>query len=309
MLDMETINWIRSAPGAIFLAMRFLGCLAALVAGCSSSVSAPQAPAASTGADPTRPAEVHNAPLAGLPEPEAAVRAYFEASDKCSSHTLRTAFHPGTLMHWVDKTGALHTRPQLSWWQALETGPCNPALERKLTVVDREGAMALVEANSRFSTFRFHDFLLVANAGAGWRIVDKIFQRLEGDEVPAALDEEGIRRTLDVKIKSANTSDPALLAASHTEDAIYTTLHVNGVPFLRETLSEGAFRYATRRERGEGIRDDVWQVSAVGGSGTVAYAKLDVRVKGKRYIDFLLLLHTSEGWRISGAVWGDPSAI
>ena len=302
---MKTINWIVRAARVIFEAMRILGYLTALLAGCSSSVSAPAAsPAASTS---TTRAEVQPAAFDGHAAPEGAVQAYFEASDTCSSRTLRTAFHPATLMHWVDKSGALHTRPQLAWWQSLEAGPCKPAIERHLTVVDREGAMALVEANSRFDSFRFHDFLLVANAGTGWRIVDKIFQRLEGDEPPAAVDEAAIRRVLGDKIKAANTSDPALLAASHIEDAAYTAIHVRGVPFARESLSEAAFRYASRRERGEDTSADRWRVLGVGGSGTVAYAKLDVVVRGTRYIDFLLLLRTADGWRLSGAVWGDPS--
>jgi len=67
-------------------------------------------------------------------------------------------------MQWLDKAGALHSRAQLPWWRMLDTAqPCNPALERHLRVLDREGPMALVEANSRFANYSFHDYLLTAS--------------------------------------------------------------------------------------------------------------------------------------------------
>jgi hypothetical protein len=49
-------------------------------------------------------------------------------------------------------------------------------------------------------------------------------------------------------------------------------------------------------------------VLRVQASGSLAAAKLDVLYHGVRYIDYLLLLRTREGWRIAAAEWGDPAA-
>src|SRR5262249_25148360 len=115
----------------------------------------------------------------GLAGPEDAVKAYFAGSDQCSSKLLRAAFDPDAHLQWVDDAGAPQTLAQLAWWTRTDAQrPCTPALERSLKVLDREGPLALVDASSRYATHRFHDLLLVAETPAGWRIVDKIFDRL-----------------------------------------------------------------------------------------------------------------------------------
>jgi len=271
-----------------------IGCLAILLVGCSASVVA----------TPARPADSQRHTT-----PEQAVQAYFTASDQCSSRLLRSAFHPAAHMQWIDKSGALHARAQLSWWRTLETAnPCTPAADRRLQVLDREGPMALVEAYSRFGAYQFHDFLLAVDGPQGWVIADKVFQRLDLGESPAAADEGAVRRVIEDKIAAAGANDPALLASSHVEDCIYSAVRVRGVPYARESVSQWAARYAERRERGEDGRAASWRVLRVGAAGTVGYAKLEVVAQGTRYVDHLLLLRTEDGWRVAAAVWGDPAA-
>ncbi|WP_223634975.1 nuclear transport factor 2 family protein [Corallococcus sp. EGB] len=265
-----------------------------------------------TACAPTRPVPAP-APMARLhASPEEAVQAYFQASDTGSSRLLRSAFHPDVRMHWVDGTdGVLRTRTQLEWWQLLDASARapQPATERGLSVLDREGPFALMEAVSHWPDHTFDDLLLVVETPAGWRIVGKVFQRLAPGEhaagVPSA--ELEIRAVLDAKIEAHALFSHALLDQSHTPDCIYYRVHVDGVPFAWGTLSEAAARYAANAEAGIQDRDNPWNIVKVEVRGNVAAAKLEVRVGGVRFIDHLLLVRTGGQWRISAAAWGNPT--
>lgn len=245
--------------------------------------------------------------------PEDAVRAYFRASDTGSSQTLRSAFHPSALMLQVDRdSGALRAVTQLEWWQRLDasaTAP-QPANERILKVLDREGPLALVEAVSRWPGHAFDDLMLLAETPEGWRIVGKAFERLEaGARLPTVPDAEAdIRAVLAGKMEAHAAYSPALLHQTHTPGCPYYRVHVKGVPFAWVTLSEAAAGYADHQARGETDRESPWRVLAVEVRGNIAAAKLDVRFEGVRYIDHLLLVRERGTWRIAAAAWGDPKA-
>ncbi|RKH14446.1 hypothetical protein D7V97_03080 [Corallococcus sp. CA053C] len=243
--------------------------------------------------------------------PEEAVRTYFLAADSHSSRLLRQAFHPAVLMQWVDgERGALKTLTQLEWWQRLDAEAAHPepALERRWTVLDREGPFALMEAVSRWPDHVFNDLLLVVETPTGWRIVGKVFQRVgAGEQVAASASEvEAIRAVLEGKIEAHAVYSPALLHETHTPDCRYYRLHVEGVPFTWVPLSEAAARYALNQEAGVQDRDSPWRILQVEVRGNVAAAKLDVVVEGTRFIDHLLLVRADGRWRISAAAWGDP---
>ncbi|MHA7632502.1 nuclear transport factor 2 family protein [Corallococcus sp. M7] len=240
--------------------------------------------------------------------PEQAVQAYFQASDTGSSRLLRSAFHPDVRMHWVD--GTLRTRTQLEWWQALDAAAKapQPAARRGMTVLDREGPFALMEAVSHWPDHTFDDLLLVVETPVGWRIVGKVFQRLAPGESAAGSDssQEEIRAVLDAKIEAHALYSHALLHQSHTPDCLYYRVNVEGVPFAWGTLSEAAARYAANAEAGIQDRESPWNILKVEVRGNVAAAKLEVRVGGVRFIDHLLLVRTGGQWRISAAAWGNP---
>ncbi|RKH07291.1 nuclear transport factor 2 family protein [Corallococcus carmarthensis] len=241
--------------------------------------------------------------------PEEAVQAYFQASDTGSSRLLRSALHPDVLMHWVDGAdGSLRTRTQLEWWQLLDADAPQPATTRGMTVLDREGPFALMEAVSHWPDHAFDDLLLVVETPVGWRIVGKVFQRLAPGEAatasPSARQE--IRAVLDAKSEAHALYSHALLHQSHTPDCLYYRVNVEGVPFAWGTLSEAAARYAANAEAGIQDRESPWNVLKVEVRGNVAAAKLEVRVGGVRFIDHLLLVRTGGQWRISAAAWGNP---
>ncbi|MBZ4371035.1 nuclear transport factor 2 family protein [Corallococcus sp. AS-1-6] len=243
--------------------------------------------------------------------PEEAVQAYFQASDTGSSRLLRTAFHPDVVMHWVDGTeGALRTRTQLEWWQRLDADAQapQPATRRGMTVLDREGPFALMEAVSHWPDRTYDDLLLVVETPVGWRIVGKVFQRLAPGEraTGSASAREEVRAVLDAKIEAHARYSHALLYQSHTPDCLYYRVNVEGVPFAWGTLSEAAARYAANAEAGVQDRESPWNVLKVEVRGNVAAAKLEVRVGGVRFIDHLLLVRTGGQWRISAAAWGNP---
>lgn len=240
--------------------------------------------------------------------PEEAVQAYFQASDTGSSRLLRSAFHPDARMHWVGgDDGALRTRTQLEWWQLLDAGAhaAQPATSRGMTVLDREGPFALMEAVSHWPDHTFDDLLLVVETPVGWRIVGKVFQRLAPGEHPETEARE-IRAVLDAKIEAHARYSHALLHQSHTPDCLYYRVNVEGVPFAWSTLSEAAARYAANAEAGLQDRESPWNILKVEVRGNVAAAKLEVRVGGVRFIDHLLLVRTGGQWRISAAAWGKP---
>lgn len=245
-------------------------------------------------------------PPAGSPEDP--VRAYFRASDTASSAQLRAAFHPAAHLLSVGVDGQAALVTQLAWWQRLDAvTDAEPALERRIVVLDREGPLALVEAVSTWKTHVFDDLLLVARTPDGWRIVGKAFEKLApGASAGAAVgDDEAIRAVIADKIAAHAAYDPALLARSHTPMCLYVSIGVDG-PMTIRTLSEAAARYARLREAGEHGRDSRWRVLDVIVRDRIAAVKLDVIWQGRRYVDHLLLLRLAEGWRIAAAQWGDP---
>jgi hypothetical protein len=242
--------------------------------------------------------------------PDEAVGAYLHAGDVGGSRLIRAAFHPSTPVQWVDAQGTPQAIAQIDWWPRFDEGSPQPAVERTQRLLDREGGLALIEAVSRWETHTFDDLLLAVATPEGFRIVGKVFVRLEHGETAAARpeDEQAIRQVLDTKIEAHAAYDPALLRASHLSDCRYYRVGVDGVPFSFVTLSEAAARYAAFHDRGEQDRESPWRTLSVTVRGNIAAAKLDVLVHGERYIDYLLLLRTRAGWRIAAAAWGDPSA-
>lgn len=237
------------------------------------------------------------------------MQAYFQASDTGSSRLLRTAFHPDVIMHWVDGVdGTPRTRTQLEWWQGLDAKAPQPAAGRAMTVLDREGPFALMEAVSHWADHTFDDLLLVVETPVGWRIVGKVFQRLSPGEraTGAASAQAEIRAVLDAKFEAHARYSHARLNQSHTPDCLYYRVNVEGVPFAWGTLSEAAARYAANAEAGIQDRESPWNIQKVEVRGNVAAAKLEVRVGGTRFIDHLLLVRTGGQWRISAAAWGNP---
>ncbi|WP_394828531.1 nuclear transport factor 2 family protein [Pendulispora albinea] len=294
--------------------MRYL--LLALAASCAPAASTLPAPSTTTAQSapaapsPTTARSTPAAPAAPRhTSPEGPARAYIDASDRCTSTPLRTAFHPASHLVRVDDAGAVQSKTMLAWWLAIDAPkPCVPALERTLTVLDREGPMAIVASYARYATHRFHDLLLVVDTPDGWRVVDKVYDMLKPEEAPPPWsDEPGVRSALEQKIRAALDNDPALLASSHLDECIYSAVHVAGVPYARASVSEWAARYAARRERGEDGRQAQWRVLASKASGKIAFAKLDVVAHGRRYVDHIALLRVKDTWRIAAAVWGDPS--
>lgn len=240
-------------------------------------------------------------------EPEDAVRAYFAAGDQHSSRLLRIAFHPAALMHWLDK-GAVRELTQIEWWQRLEApSPAPPALERRLTLLDRERNLALIEADSRWADHRFVDLIAVARTPAGWRIAGKVFQSLERETEahrdPA--DEDRIREVLAGKFRARAEFSHALLLETHLPQCRYFRVGIDGIPFTWETLSEGAARYAAASEAGKNDLETKWRILEVFLRGDVAAAKIDSRDgDGLLSVDEVLLVRTPGGWRISSVAWG-----
>lgn len=239
---------------------------------------------------------------------EDAVRGYFAGSDQCASRLLRAAFHPAAHMAWIDGD-AVRTRAMLAWWQETDAQtPCQPAAERQLALLDREGPLAMIEATSRFAGFAFHDLLLVAETPEGWLIVDKVFERLGDGEAARPGDDAAVRAVVQAKIDAALTSDPALLATTHLDDCIYSRVRAGGIAYARESVSEWAARYAAARERGEDGRKSQWRIVQTHAFDRVAAAKLEIRSPTGRHIDHLLLVRTADGWRIAAATWGGSFA-
>jgi hypothetical protein len=237
-----------------------------------------------------------------------AVRGYFAGSDQCASRLLRAAFHPAAHMAWIEGD-AVRTRAMLAWWQKTDAqASCQPAAERQLALLDREGPFAMAEATSRFAGFAFHDLLLVAETPEGWLIVDKVFERLGDGEVARPGDDAAVRDVLQAKIDAALASDPALLATTHLDDCVYSRVRVGGIAYARESVSEWAARYAAVRERGEDGRKVQWRVVQIHAFDRIAAAKLELRSPTGRHIDHLLLVRTAEGWRIAAATWGGSFA-
>lgn len=249
---------------------------------------------------------------AGYQSAEAAAQAYVDARGRGDTRGLRAAFHPAARLQWVDDAGSLMVLTQLAWWQRFrDKSPGQGVTSNEIHVIDRDGPLALVEVVLRFTDFGFHDYLLIVDTGAGWRIVDKISRRLTPGEALGGLspeDGDAVRAALALKIEAHAGFDPALLDASHVPECRYHKVRVGGVPYTSESLSEAAALYAERKDRGETGKDSQWRVLSVVGSGAVAAAKLDVIYKGERFVDHLLLLRVGGAWRIVAAAWGPSPA-
>lgn len=271
---------------------------------CGAAISC----AASTADVPATPPTNLPVALARADGVSEAVTAYFRASDEGASRALRVAFHPAAHLQWVDETGELKILTQLEWWERIDSGKPVPADRRTFEILDREGRLALVEAVSRWPTHTFDDLLLVVQTPEGWRIVGKVFEKLGpgATATGTAEDVAAIRAILATKIEAHASYDPRLLARSHTPHCQYVSIGVDA-PFTLRSLSEAAARYAGHQDRGETDRESPWRILSVTVRGHVAAAKLDVIYQGRRYIDHLLLVRPTGGWRIAAAAWGDPT--
>jgi len=243
------------------------------------------------------------------PNPEAAVAAYLEGRDSRSLRLLRSAFHAAAPLQWVDEKGEPRALTQIEWWPKVAASQLpRPAVTD--SILDREGDLALAEASSVWPTHAFDDLLILSNSPDGWRIVGKVFRRRDpaGSLPPGSPDDDAaIAQVLRQKTDAQLNWDPALLLASHLPGCLYFHRWTPERDFGYTSLSEGAARYAAHRDRGEIDRETRWRQVKVARRGEIAAAKLEVDYQGKRYIDYLLLMKTSAGWRIAAVVWGDPS--
>jgi len=248
------------------------------------------------------PANPTQAP-AGAETPELAVAMYLRAGDRHDSRLIRAAFHPTTAIQSVGPDGNARELHQIEWWPMFDAAG-EPALSRTQRTLDRSGDLALIEAESRWATFRFDDLLLVARQGTRWTIVGKVFARLAPDEVADALpdDDREIRAVLTQKIAAHADYDPRLLLASHLPTCRYA--HVDEAGLTTETLSEHAATYAAHRDAGVTDHDSPWQILSITVRGSIAAAKLDVIWQGRRNVDHLLLLKVAGAWKIAAAAWG-----
>jgi hypothetical protein len=109
----------------------------------------------------------------------AAVQAYFDGVAKPDIESMQRAFHADAKMQSV-KDGVLRQVTQPEWHERLRKNTSRvPANYRRIVAIDRNGDAASVKAESDFPAFQFVDYLSLLKLDGSWKIVAKIFQRVE----------------------------------------------------------------------------------------------------------------------------------
>jgi sulfur transfer complex TusBCD TusB component (DsrH family) len=104
---------------------------------------------------------------------------YFNGVAERDIDCMRRAFHPDCKMMYV-QNGVLAQVAQEEWYERIRNNPpAQAVLYRKIISVDITGNAASVKAETDFTTFKFIDYLSLLKIEGRWKIVNKLFYRME----------------------------------------------------------------------------------------------------------------------------------
>ena len=246
------------------------------------------------------------APPADRTAIEETVGHYFKGGDTGSSAEMRKAFHPATMMFFVDKDGALTGVSMPEWWTRIDANSkdAKPALSRRVAMVDVEGDAAVAKLVSTVPNMQIEDYMSLLRVGGSWRIVGKIFHRTAaaGGAAPAGpsdADRAAARAAAEELMNAVDANDSQRLGAAADARAVSYTL-VDG-QLVGVALPELQARLAARRKAATTEQRES-RVAAVDVEGDCAAAKIERTVAGARYVDYASLLRVDGRGKVVGVV-------
>ena len=246
------------------------------------------------------------APPADRAAIEETVGHYFKGGDTGSSAEMRKAFHPATMMFFVDKEGALTGVSMPEWWARIDASSqdAKPALSRRVAMVDVEGDAAVAKLVSTVPNMQIEDYMSLLRVGGAWRIVGKIFHRtaISGADAPAGppdAERAAARAAAEELMSAVDANDSQRLGAAADWRAVSYAL-VDG-QLVGVALPELQARLAARRKAGTAEPKES-RVAAVDVEGDCAAAKIERTAPGARYVDYASLLKVDGRWKVVGVV-------
>lgn len=116
---------------------------------------------------------------------EKPIHAYFRYHQTGDPKGLEEAFHAEALLQWA-KDGQRQVLTQAEWrkraeaQQAAGKGKPRPEVRCQIVSLDITGDAAAAKVILDYPTFRFIDHMHLIRLQDGWKVVDKVYHRVEG---------------------------------------------------------------------------------------------------------------------------------
>jgi hypothetical protein len=115
----------------------------------------------------------------------AAVEHYLQGHATGDGRHMRLAFLPAAHLFWVNAdTLAQRSSENYAAGFTGQPAPDEAQRRRRLVFIDRAGTAAIAKVELDYPTVRFVDYLSLVKVGGEWRIVNKIFHRVNKTQSP-----------------------------------------------------------------------------------------------------------------------------
>jgi hypothetical protein len=222
-----------------------------------------------------------------------AIATYAEAFRRGDGPAIADRVQPSTVVYVLD--GGMVAGQTRAAWKAR---PAQPAPDLATEMVSEGPRTAIVTGRWTEAGTARRDYTLWARLACRWRIVGRVVGADQPRDAAAA---EGVRATVDLKLRADAAWSPEDLAAAVDPRALVITLEDEQL--VAASVADWQARYAERARTRFPAGNTVLS-RAEEGRGDLGAATWTFRaVTGGTYADRALLLRTAEGWRMLALLW------
>jgi hypothetical protein len=222
------------------------------------------------------------------------VERYFSAHRERSGQKLSEAFHPGSLVFWLDEQGQLRSMSQFGWRNKLQQATPDTTEQSTLLRIDLAPNSAVATADVVRNGKRYRDYLLLMKLNAGWKIVGKTF--VEHRPYSAKDCEQSIRAVVNTKLVSDRSWNAQTLSEALHERAPVLTTDMGDL--VTASTAEWRSRYDERKASNFKL-DFESKIEHIECQSNGGYARWYMLTKdGERWQDFALILPVKGRWQM-----------
>lgn len=223
----------------------------------------------------------------------AAIAAYEQGFRTGDAAATLARVQPSTVVYAMER-GEVVGQTRAAW----KAAPAQPAPDLATEVVSEGPRTAIVSARWTQGGQAWRDYALWARLECRWRIVGRVVSPGGALETSAA---EGVRATVDLKLKSDAGWNPAELAQAIEPRALVIT--IEDEQMAAASVADWQARYAVRARTKYPSKQTV-EARAEEGRGDLGAATWTFKsASGATYADRALLLRTAQGWRMLALLW------
>jgi Putative lumazine-binding len=222
------------------------------------------------------------------------VERYFTAHRERSGQKLSDAFHPGSLMFWLDEQEQLRSMSQFGWRNQLQHAKPDTTEQSTLLRIDLTPHSAVATADVVRKGKRYRDYLLLMKLNAGWKIVGKTF--VEHRPSSAKDCEQSLRNVVNTKLASDRSWNADTLSETLHDRAPVLTIDMGEL--VTASTAEWRSRYDERKASSFKLdfESKIEHIECLPSGG---YARWYMLTKdGERWQDFALILPVKGRWQM-----------